>query len=360
MAKYPPGQPSVRSVAKAAGVSAMTVSLALRNHPRIPPATRAAVQKVAAKLGYRPDPNIAKLMHLLRAGSRPGYQASIMAITNVREGADSSYLNDIRQSAQRRAEELGYGFSVWRLSDAPNSKAALQRVFRSRGIEGIMILPMATPRDVTEVIGWDEFSVVSASYSILAPDFHRIVPHQFGNALELCQQLTRRGYRRIGLVLPAEQDIRVHHGFSAAVAWQSLDGGTELVRSCIHEGTLPPAAMLRAWFARERPDVIIAGADKECVAIAAQLKLSVPGPVAFASTTRTGHSVFAGIDERPAEIGSAAIEQLAAMIQRGEKGTPATPKVTMITGRWIDGASAKARKPRRLPLRKPPELGWTG
>ena len=81
-------------------------------------------------------------------------------------------------------------------------------------------------RDVTEVIGWNEFSVVSASYSVLAPDFYRIVPHQFGNALELCQQLARRAYRRIGLVLPAEQDVRVHHGFSAAVAWQSLNGGT--------------------------------------------------------------------------------------------------------------------------------------
>ena len=347
MAKPSPGQASVRTVARAAGVSPMTVSLALRNHPRIPSATRLAVQKVAGELGYRPDPTIAKLMHHLRAGRRPGYQASIMAITDVREGSDTSYLHEIRRSAHRRAEELGYGFSVWRLDDSPNSKAALQRVFRSRGIEGIMILPLAAPRDVTGVIGWNEFSVVSASYSVLAPDFYRIVPHQFGNALELCQQLARRGYRRIGLVLPAEQDVRVHHGFSAAVAWQSLNGGTELVRSCIHEGTLPTAAVFRAWFAQERPDVIIAAGDKECIAIAAQLKVKVPGPVAFASATHTSQSVFAGIDERPEEIGSAAIEQLAAMIQRGEKGAPATPKVTMITGRWIDSSSVVRRLKRK-------------
>jgi hypothetical protein len=103
--------------------------------------------------------------------------------------------------------------------------------------------------------------------------------------------------------------------------------------------------------------VIIAAGDKECVAIAAQLKLSVPGPVAFVSATRTTQSVFAGIDERPEAIGSAAIEQLAAMIQRGEKGTPATPKVTMITGRWIDGASAANRPKRKEKLIRSGEPG---
>jgi hypothetical protein len=61
------------------------------------------------------------------------------------------------------------------------------------------------------------------------------------------------------------------------------------------------------------------------------------------SANRTGPSPIAGIEERPEEIGATALELLAAMIQRGEKGVPAVPKVTMVEGRWIDGPSVKGR-----------------
>ncbi len=144
-------------------------------------------------------------------------------------------------------------------------------------------------------------------------------------------------------MLPAEHDVRVHHGFSAAVAWQNLVGGTEVVRPLLHAGDLPGGAELVAWFQRERPDAIVAAGDKECRPIAHTLGLRVPGPVAFASANKAGRSVFAGIEERPEEIGAAAIEQLAGMIQRGEKGIPTIPKVIMIEGRWMAGRSVRGK-----------------
>ncbi len=345
----PRGRVTLRTIADAAGVSAMTVSLALRNHPRIPEATRAEVQRVAAKLGYRPDPQVAKLMHHLRVGRQPGYQASIAALTTVPAGAETAYLKAIVESARHRAEELGYGFSVFRTDDPPTPQLALQRVLRSRGVEGIMLLPIATPRDVTTLLDWNDFAVVTTTYGVLAPQFHRVVPHQFGNALEICRQLARLGYRRIGLVLPAEQDLRVHHGFSAAVAWQSMIGGTEFVRPCIHAGPLPNQQEVRAWFKSERPDVVIASGDVTCRPIVDLLGQRAPGPIGFVSATKADRSAFAGMDERPEEIGAAAIEQLSAMVQRGEKGAPAVPKVTMIDGRWLEGKSVAKHRPKRRP-----------
>jgi LacI family transcriptional regulator len=47
-------------------VSHATVSLALRNDPRISPATKRKVFAAARRLGYRPDPHLAELMDLLR------------------------------------------------------------------------------------------------------------------------------------------------------------------------------------------------------------------------------------------------------------------------------------------------------
>lgn len=335
---------TVRSVAALAGVSAMTVSLALRNHPRIPVATRTRVQEAADRLGYRPDPEVAKLMHHLRVRRKPAYQAGIGAITTVSEAAELPYLRDIVRSARRRADELGYGFSVFRIEEPIGARRDLQRVLRSRGIDGIVLLPVATPRAFDPLLDWKEFSVVCTTYGVLAPTFHRVVPHQFGNALRICRTLARSGYRRIGLVLPAEHDLRVHHGFSAAVAWQGLVGGTERVQPLLHTGELPLERELVAWFKRERPDAIIAAGDKECRPIAQMLGLRVPGAVGFASANKAGRSLFAGIEEQPEEIGATAIEQLAGLIQRGEKGVPADPKVMMIDGRWLEGRSVRAAR----------------
>ncbi|MES2692077.1 MAG: LacI family DNA-binding transcriptional regulator [Verrucomicrobiota bacterium] len=336
-------RPTVRTIAAAAGVSAMTVSLALRNHPRISAATRAAVQAAAAKLGYRPDPTVAKLMHHLRMRQKPAFQASIAGLTTVAEREELPYLRDIVRSARQRAEELGYAFDLHRIGDAMEPRPDLQRIWRTRGVEGVVLLPVVKPVAVRALLDWTQFSVVTTTHAVLEPQFHRVVPNQFGNALQICRRLVERGYRRIGLVLPREHDVRVHHGFSGAVAWQNLIGGTELVRPLLHAEALPTAEELTAWFARERPDAIIAAGDKECRPIAQTLGLRVPGAVAFASANKSGRSVFAGIEERPEEIGAAAIEQLAGMIQRGEKGAPGVPKVTMVDGRWIAGRSVDTR-----------------
>lgn len=345
---FPSGpRPTIRTIAAHAGVSSATVSLALRGHPRISASTRRLVARAAQEVGYRPDPQVAKLMHHLRFARRPGYQASLAALTTVPVGEDTAYLDEMVRSARDRAEQLGYGFTLFRLEHSRHRDPALQRMLRSRGVEGIVLLPIATPSDMSGLLKWSEFSVVTATYGVLAPQFHRVVPHQFGNALEICRHVAQAGYRRIGLVLSAQQDVRVHHGFSAAVAWQGTIGGTEFVRPCIHEGALPDAALVRAWFEREHPDVVVTSGDVTCGPVADLLGLHVPGPIGLVSASKVERSVFAGIDERPHEIGAAAIDHLATMIQHGDKGAPAVPRVIMIDGCWIDGRSVHGVQRRR-------------
>src|ERR1043165_6418684 len=58
---------SITRVARRAGVSAMTVSRVFRNSPQVSPETRARVETAARELGYRPDPQVARLMELVRS-----------------------------------------------------------------------------------------------------------------------------------------------------------------------------------------------------------------------------------------------------------------------------------------------------
>lgn len=62
-----PKNPTIRDVAREAGVAPATASLALRNQPRLRKSICAKVQRVAAKMGYRPNPVVSQLLAQLRA-----------------------------------------------------------------------------------------------------------------------------------------------------------------------------------------------------------------------------------------------------------------------------------------------------
>ena len=47
---------TLADIAREAGVHVTTVSLALRNHPRLPESTRLRLQNLAKLRGYTPDP----------------------------------------------------------------------------------------------------------------------------------------------------------------------------------------------------------------------------------------------------------------------------------------------------------------
>ena len=111
------------------------------------------------------------------------------------------------------------------------------------------------------------------------------------------------------------------------------------MRPLIHAGEEPLEAA--EWFARERPDAIITGGAAHVRQLARQLGLSLKGPVTFAATAiRSIEPGVPGISELPEEIGARAVELLASLILRGEKGVPAVPMVTMIQGRWLESTPA--------------------
>src|SRR3989304_5016867 len=102
---------SLRQIAKLAGVSAATVSMALRNHPRIPAATRRRVSALARRLGYKPNARIAALMGQIRLSRQPDGGACLGVISfydNARPWEGSLHLARIYEGMKRRADTLGY------------------------------------------------------------------------------------------------------------------------------------------------------------------------------------------------------------------------------------------------------------
>ena len=337
---------TVRQIARLAGVSLMTVSRALRDQSRVAEATRRKVVKIARRLGYRPDPEITKLMHHLRRKVRPQFQSVICGLTNWPTTVKPAYFQALLAGAEWQARERGYGFRVMQVPESARSGEQLRRVLRSQGVTGVVLLPQSPPRNLGALLDWNEFSVVAASLSVLGPEVNRVAPHHFDNTVRLCRELAARGYRRIGLVIDAEQDARANRGFSAALLSFGRYETTEAVVPLVWDGKL--ADGLVPWFRRERPDALVATSEtlvRECARL---LKRQFSVPVGLASTNvaaaKSGLGEIAGIDELPDEIGVIAVDLLASMIERRVRGLASAPASTLLAGRWCAGRSCPARR----------------
>lgn len=327
----------MRRIAIAAGVSVMTVSRALRDSPLVTSALRTRVKKIAAKLGYRPDPELAKLMKHLRRHHKPTYVATLAAITSVEDGKEPLELKKSLRNARARAEELGYRLEVFRTKTPTEFNRQLERTLVTRGIEGVLLMQMTFPSDVGPLLDWTKFSVVAASPSILNHAFPQVGVNYFHNAQLLCSQLARKGCRRIGFAASETFCVRTSHAFSAAAAWQNLQNGTAPVPPLVVSSRLPSPAEIVGWIKREKPDAVIAHSTEAVSLISGQLaSFGARRPILACSNVDPAATNFSGIDERHEIIGRNAVELLTGLISRAEKSARTLAFSTLIAGRWVE------------------------
>jgi DNA-binding LacI/PurR family transcriptional regulator len=345
MKNVPPASPfpTLRAVAAQAGVSAMTVSRALGNRAGIAAGTRARIARIAAKLGYRPDPEITKLMHHVRSRQRPRFQSVLCGLTTRPPGFEEPYTVALIAGARRRAEELGHGFMLQHVAPGLERGKGVQTMLSSRGVQGVLLLPQQQPVDLSGLLDWREFAVVAATTSVMAPAVNRVTPDHFSNAVLLCRELSARGYRRIGFVTSGAHDLRVKHVFDAAVIWHGLRQGGTLVPPLVLPA-LTDGALL-AWFRRERPDVVVGSNSEEMDWITRTLGRGERRRLALACMTTAGFPArdLSGIDERPYAVGVAVVDLLAGMVARRILGLPDSPTATTVSGIWRSGSSCPPR-----------------
>lgn len=326
----------MRSLAKIAGVCPMTVSLSLRNHPSIPESTRERIRAIAEKNGYKPDPMVGRLMRHLRAGAAKRQGALICSLGLRFAHKRHGYAEDVLQGAKERAERLGFFLDRLWLDETGLEPARLRRLLRSRGVEAVLLLPMAEPLDLSETLDWNEISAVATSATITAPHVHSVLPDQFGNMLTLCAELKNEGARRIGLATVRAQDVRVRHRVAAASLWHNLEAGCPDVVPLVFRDWAVDREAFKAWYAEHKPDAIIGDAQVYLDEMRELVPARERAKVRFVCTSLPpGEPArYAGMEEDARGIGAAAVEQLDWMYQHGERGVPDRPRVTLVTGHY--------------------------
>jgi DNA-binding LacI/PurR family transcriptional regulator len=331
--------PTIRSLAAVAGVSRTTVSLALRNHPRLPLATRERIQQLAAKLGYRQDPVVATLMNSLRAGraARPAERLSFVSTWAPTAGWERRLVNEacFFAGVKQRAFELGYDVDHVCCMEAGMPPRRLSRILYTRGIRALVIAPafeVGTQLDLE----WQHFAAVTIGYTIANKELHRTNHAHYNGIFTAMRALEKKGYRRIGYVTRSEQDERVNHAWLGSVlAHQSHQEPRHRVAPLLAPDL--SAQVFKRWLEQEKPDVVISNLAAP-LELLRELGYRVPRDIGYASIDLApGATGIAGIDQLPKEVGALAADLVIKQVQHNEFGLPRHPVDLRIDGIWRDG-----------------------
>lgn len=334
-------------IARALGLCQSTVSIGLKGDPRVAAATRAAILKKAAELGYAPDPMLQALANYRRGSQRKPVAAALAWLTNypTRTGWHGKTALAYRAGAQRRAEELGFGLDEFWLREPSVTPGRLRQILFTRGIRGLLLAPQER-FGVALDFDFGGFAAVTYGYTLARPVFHLVSNHQHRSVACALRELAERGHRRVGIMLYEAVDARVDHNF--------LAGYFATVKTTPGLRALPPlvttefrAAAFARWFERARPEAILCneGFEAPVRAWCAKRGLAIPRDLALAGLDRYADdpAPLAGIDQRSTAIGAAGVDLLAGMLARFEYGVPAVPLRVLIEGVWCEGASVAER-----------------
>ncbi len=251
--------PTMKDVADRAGVHPSTVSRVLSNSPRVTAKTREKVRAAVQSLGYRPNPYISILMRNRRQRKTPEAKATLALLTTFpsRDGTIKEFplLESAFEAARRQARVRGFNLEeLWAPLDRMSSDR-LNQILHTRSISGILLAPFPRPME-TFGLNWDRVAVVAWGLSLLDPRVHRVRSNHFGSLAMAMDECHRLGYRRVGLALRQETNVRAGKRWEAAYYLKQRELGIEN----------PPAAYLASnwtkepflrWLDRERPDAIL-------------------------------------------------------------------------------------------------------
>lgn len=337
--------PTVRSLAKIAGVSPSTISLALRDHPRIRPAERARIQRIAAEAGYRPNPLMARLTSQLRLSRTAAFQSTLgIVFTATRKGdVEQRAVMEWIDACENRAGQMGYGFDRFELYRSALSTDRLAGVLNARNIEGLVVIgPFrggAIPPKFD--ILWHKRAAVVIGEPPVEPALSYVSNDQFFTSLHAMQEVLRMGYRRPGLCIHPDIDDVLEKRFQGgySVAQTGLPTNTRLP---IYDYDPDGEKAFQTWLKRHRPDVILT-LHPEIKQWIGNIGLRTPDDVGLVHLDwTTDLDGWAGIRQNHDQIGFAAVDLVLGQLQRNEFGTPPFQKCTVIRGSWVPGPSLTA------------------
>ena len=330
---------TLKMIALRAGVTVSCVSQALCDQPGIGAATKERICKLAAAMGYRPDPALGALV-AYRAGVQPARFRSLLAwVTDPAVGYESGTVSHLAV-VQKRAAALGYELDVIPMESPRKDWERVLRIIRARGIRGILLASRATYTEDFPDVPVKDLCLATVGYSVHLPGIHRVSTNQYLDMFQHLEHLTQLGYERIGLWVPPQADGRVNHQFSGGyLAWMQAQGRVPPAICSQHKLS---SAALRQWVKEHRFDVIVGWTGH--LAMLREAGFDIPGELGFSTFDWHGGEAvqqMSGMDYRPSHLIAGAVDVLHGLLLNNRTGLSADYPLTLYNGHFIDGPTTR-------------------
>ncbi len=271
----------------------MTVSLVLRDSPRISDATKRRVRQAIKGLNFEPN----QLARALATG-----RSNLIGVI-VPNSSDSYYAEVIR-AIEDAASAVQYHVLLCNGSYTMETYTARVRDMRRLHMKGIVAAPPfmsekpRLPQFWKDLVNSD-FKVVLINRQLDPPIFHQVAADYMRGVDMLASALAERGHRRVAYISgsPALVNFRQRvDAFKRCVRTYGFDADDRLLEA----GELGCAggyeACKRLWKAnRRKPTAVVASSDTTAVGVLrylAECGIDVPGQVSVASFDGTPFADF--------------------------------------------------------------------
>lgn len=324
-------RPTLADIAAQLGISKMSVSRALRGERQVSEELRERVVQAAESMGYRPDPEIAKLMTHMRRSKQVAAPTTLAFVWAEKEAEDvktSSWSRELLRGAHERADQLGYQLEEFHLKARGMTSRRLSGILEARGITGFILSPLISRSRGHVSMAWEKFSSVVVGLGYARPALHRVHHHHFLGMMTALRMLKKQGFRRIGFYGGSTINERMYRAWSASFLAHHPLPPTEAMKLLGLRSEITHSDF-QSWLREARPDVVIEPGH--------HLTGWLPddGKITHATLAwRADHPGVSGIDQQAEVLGAAAVDLLVAQHQQNERGIPTHPKILMTEGVW--------------------------
>lgn len=247
------GRVRLRDIAEKTGFSANTVSLALRDSPRIPEATRILIRATAEELNYLPNRIAQSLV-----------TAQSMTVGLVLTDIRNPVLTNVAEKISSQLSEQGYSTLFATSGNDLNKEIEVVRTFRARQADGILIYPTDHRKtDHLKTLREEGYPVMSLVAGV-REHIDSVSIDEVEGSRKIIAHLIEQGIRKIGILDAASPlgNTEKRQGYQQALknAGIAVEAALE-VQVDGHGIAEGHEAIARLWASGARPRAVFATND---------------------------------------------------------------------------------------------------
>ncbi len=302
--------PTIRDVAKRAGVAPITVSRVINRSGNVSPDTLARVEKAIEELGYVPN-HLARSLRLKRS------QTLALVVTDI----TNPFWTTVVRGVEDAAQDAGFSVILCNTDESESKQEQYLDVLLQKQVDGILLVPATSNGRVVDWIQKQRTPVVILDRAIEDVPVDVVRCDSQDAAYRLVQHLFSLGHRWIG-VLTGSRRVSTASDRVAGYVQAMAEAGIQVQEGWVQYGAFSQASgyemAQQILEADPRPTALLAGNNFIAIGVIRALKdaeLDVPEDMSVVSfddlTSDLVIEPFLTVADQPAyEMGQQAAELL--------------------------------------------------